>query len=400
MGTMVRFQYLCEDCGRQSDADAVERLGGKCPFCGRDLTGAGSAQQSQCLCEHCGKYSDPADVAAAGGRCPACGKEIGDRGVAEPVYMVGGRSRIGYDKLAVLNKKQQATDRRVAKAQGNDEGKAPSLTGDDGTQAPPRRIFGGDDDIPREKPDFAPDPIDSKLQEEIAEAEAAKMARDAWEVDDDDLDEFGNPIVRDADGNAAVPAVQEDPDVGGTEEDPFGADAPPDFELLDGGGFEDEIPGGDGPDMDDGDYGDAGGVPVPDSDSGVEPYDHAAAGVSQGDAWPGEDHPWSYRDGVPTRRELSLLTNVYPASVAKGFDRGPRANFKGGPVGSQSGTVDVDGLKFPAHKGTIRCLDGVPIAYRNDFDVARQAAFVDGRDGAVDAILSVKLPGAGGTGGR
>ena len=50
----------------------------------------------------------------------------------------------------------------------------------------------------REEPDFAPDPEDedviNELMEELAEDDAERRAADIWELDDDDIDEFGNPI--------------------------------------------------------------------------------------------------------------------------------------------------------------------------------------------------------------
>lgn len=50
-------------------------------------------------------------------------------------------------------------------------------------------------DWPCEEPDFAPDPTDPKLLDEIREAEAIKIAREFWDDEDVELDDCGNPIV-------------------------------------------------------------------------------------------------------------------------------------------------------------------------------------------------------------
>ena len=60
-------------------------------------------------------------------------------------------------------------------------------------------------------PDFAPDPEDEETLAEIEEAEAWKAAMAVWELEeeklqDEELDDFGNPLVRNADGSVVIPA--------------------------------------------------------------------------------------------------------------------------------------------------------------------------------------------------
>lgn len=59
-----------------------------------------------------------------------------------------------------------------------------------------------------EEPDFAPEATDEETLAEIEEAEVRKAAMLVWELDDEELelDDFGNPLVRDADGNIVIPA--------------------------------------------------------------------------------------------------------------------------------------------------------------------------------------------------
>ena len=63
-----------------------------------------------------------------------------------------------------------------------------------------------------EVPDFAPDPEDEETLAEIEDAEAWKAAMAVWELEeeelqDEELDDFGNPLVRNATGSVVIPAV-------------------------------------------------------------------------------------------------------------------------------------------------------------------------------------------------
>lgn len=72
----------------------------------------------------------------------------------------------------------------------------------------------------RDTPDFAPEPADEETLAEIEEAVGRKQAMDAWERllssgEEPELDDFGNPIVEDKDGDAPdwedVPDFPDDP---------------------------------------------------------------------------------------------------------------------------------------------------------------------------------------------
>lgn len=68
------------------------------------------------------------------------------------------------------------------------------------------RLAEAEGNRPYEEPDFAPVPTDPELLNEIMEAEARKLADLSWDLEDDELDDFGNPIV-DNSGNRQCPWV-------------------------------------------------------------------------------------------------------------------------------------------------------------------------------------------------
>lgn len=57
------------------------------------------------------------------------------------------------------------------------------------------RMAEANEDYPFEEPDFAPDPTDPELLAEIREAAARNMMDLICDLEDEDLDDFGNPIV-------------------------------------------------------------------------------------------------------------------------------------------------------------------------------------------------------------
>lgn len=314
------------------------------------------ASSSQTWCGTCQKYLNPNLVIQAGGRCPFCGQELVDDGHATPVFAVGGVSHLGSDELMQLSAKKREGDRKIARALGNDTGKRSSLLDEVSSSLPKQRIYGGDSDVPREKPDFAPEPTDDKVLDEIREAEARKMAdsMDPEDYDDDiELDQYGNPIIPGRDPVVTGPAVLDpDPEIGGTVDDPFGS--PIDGVLRDI------------PEMDDAGSGQDGDGDIPES----EPDGRAELGKPR-DRYIDDDMPWERRNGIPTKREVAILSAPYPASLGKRFDRGPRPNFWKGEAPS-SGVKNIDGMLFPVHKGLIWRLDAVPISYKLDMNVAKR----------------------------
>lgn len=348
-------------------------------------TNGKSLSASQCLCEFCHRYSYPEQVAGNGGKCPFCGRALEDDGWARPVNLVGGRTVLGYEALAILAAKQQESERRAARAMGEmDDGKRDVLGMDDGSSK--KRIYGSDGMESRDPPDFAPVKDDETLFDEIREADINDRVADIWEMDDDDVDEFGNPIVRgkhetggdDADGDGDgesgssggsggsggglgipfVPEPDDDPEFAiPDEEDPFGSTA---FEGMD------ERPG---PDYDD----DPDEMPEDPDMISTAAYDPAGTGMPQ--EVPEESRMLAMRAreeqakrGVPTRAELQVLRGPYPSSMLKGFDRGPRPNLLSGPEGRpRKGPEGV-----PPHGGILRYLDQTKIDYPQDYNMAKR----------------------------
>ena len=342
--------------------------------------GVPGAVVSQCFCGKCGKWSEPEAVAAAGGTCPYCSQPMEDDGIADPVYLVGGKSHIGYGNLAELDRKRREAERRAAEALGEGGSSGSSLFDEPSSSTPKRRVYGGDPEVPMEKPDFAPEPTDQAVIDEIEEAEASKLAMDVWELEDEELDEFGNPIVPGGGGASGDAGRDDDIPLG---ENPFAGmddefdgvpdfdDGPPDFE--DAPDFADEIPNSGGDYEEDGfedDELDEDGV-------SLQAFDPAGSGMPQEVPEPtvetlDDEGPWDRQPGVPSPRELAVLSAPLPAIAAKGFDRGPRPDFRTGPEPVREGFVRIDDMELPRHPGTIRRLDAVHVAYRNDFGTAKK----------------------------
>lgn len=345
-----------------------------------------SVSDSQCLCEHCHRYSYPEQVAGNGGRCPFCGRALADDGWARPVNMVGGRSVLGYEALAKLAAMQRDAERRAAEAMGEVDSGNKDVLGEEDLSSK-KRIYGSDGMENRDPPDFAPPPEDEALLNEIREDDINDRIADVWETDDEDTDEFGNPIVHkkeepaakakaeggDGDGGgsgsgsgtggiAAGPPDDDDPEFDVPDpEDPFGEDVPE-------GAFEgmDERPGGDY-DPDDEDPGDD----LPDAVS-TAAYDPAGTGVPQ--EVPEESRRLAMearqaKQGVPTRSELKVLRGLYPSSMLKGFDRGPRPNFLSGPEDPRE-RHGPEGV--PQHEGILKYLDRTRIDYPQDYEMAKR----------------------------
>lgn len=336
---------------------------------------------SMCLCEHCGKYSYPEAVTGNKGKCPYCGKVLQDDGWAMPVNLVGGRSALGPDLLAALDAKQREADRRAALAQGGSEKKSSLLDGV-GSSLPKVRMYGSDGTEDREPPDFAPIEADEDVLNAITDDDAEIRAAAALDLDDDEYDDFGNPIVKkpaggdgSGDGGDAGGGGDGSGDSGGgfVPQDDGLPDGEPDMEdLVDvdpgdpfDGGFEgqDELPG----DMDDEVPGSGFDDPddVSDDPSGIStlPYDPSGSNMPQ--AVPPDAvrrAPYSGVTDVTVRRIASPL----PRSVVKGFNRGPRVDFRTNP----SRTYAVpDGVR--PHSGVVARLDMVKIEYPQSFDIAR-----------------------------